>query len=259
MNHKTELSRLATEVVRVQNATLATKSSLGRVKARLNAGVAPRRTRASLWLIAGAALSASTVWALVAPSRPKTIAKAVAPAAVSIDESPSAVVPQLPPPERVAPSVPVTEQPLRVSRPRAPEIKVHHAQTAAPNVRVPKTADALLDAADRARADGASAAAVDALTEFVSRFPNDPRLAVAWFTLGRVRATLGRHAEAAAAYAACSTASRAGPLREDADAATALAWANAGNLPRAREAAAHYLRLYPHGAFQGRLAPLLQH
>ena len=137
-------------------------------------------------------------------------------------------------------------------------MKTRRVQPAATKADAANTADALLDEADRARAEGDSVAAVDALTEFVSRFPNDARIAVAWFTLGRVLATLGRHVEAAAAYSACSAASRAGPLAEDAAAATAFAWAEAGDLPRARQAAAQYLRLYPQGAFQGRLTPLLR-
>ena len=264
MNDKTDLSRLAAEIVRAQDASLATQSSLGRVKARLSPGHPTRKPLASMWWLAlGAALSASTVWALVAPRWPRTIAKTTTPSLESIDAVQVPPKSYAPAQEPIANKLPVGQPEARAHRHPVAQSKPHH--TAVTTARTPKaddvpppSADALLDAADRARAQGDSGAAVDALTEFVTRFPKDPRLAVAWFTLGRVLGTLGRHPEAASAYAACMAASRSGPLREDAAAATALAWADAGDVERARHAAAQYLRLYPHGAFLGRIAPLLQ-
>jgi transmembrane sensor len=80
----------------------------------------------------------------------------------------------------------------------------------------------------------------------VSERGRDPRASLAAFTLGRVLLDeLGRPAEAAAAFERARGAG--GAMAEDALAREVEACSKAGNVERARELAALYMRTYPSG------------
>jgi transmembrane sensor len=105
----------------------------------------------------------------------------------------------------------------------------------------------LLLAADVARLSHHPAFAVELLRRVRSSHADDPRAALAAFTLGRILLDdLGRPHEAADAFADAQRGG--GPLEEDALAReTEAAW-RAGDLDRARDRAERYLGAYPSGS-----------
>lgn len=112
----------------------------------------------------------------------------------------------------------------------------------------PASAEALLLAADAARAAGHPAQGARLLKQALEQYPSDPRGPLAAFSLGRVLLMdLAHPREAAAAFAEVRRLAPSGPFAEDALAREVEAWRNAGELARARERAEEYLRLYPGG------------
>lgn len=106
----------------------------------------------------------------------------------------------------------------------------------------------LLQAADTARLGGHPEDAVRSLRAVCDRHASDRRAPVAAFTLGRVLLdSLGRPAEAAAAFRKARVLWPGGPLAEDALAREADAWGRAGRQDAARAAAGDYLERYPRG------------
>jgi transmembrane sensor len=107
--------------------------------------------------------------------------------------------------------------------------------------------DDLLDEADRARLDGRIDDALSLIERALADAPDPIHEAAAAFTLGRVRARLGEHDRAAAAFARARLAAPDGTLAEDALAREVEAWARAGDRQRAQEAARLYRSRYPNG------------
>jgi transmembrane sensor len=106
----------------------------------------------------------------------------------------------------------------------------------------------VLLAADVARLSHHPEYAAHSLRQLVQRHRQDPRAAMAAFTLGRVLLDdLGRPAEAAQAFADVRAIELGGQLSPDALAREVEAWSRAGELERARERALEYLRRYPVG------------
>lgn len=118
--------------------------------------------------------------------------------------------------------------------------------------------DALLDTADAARARGDLEAAAAALREVVTEHRDDPRAYATGFSLAKVERARGRHGAAARAFAAVATRSPKGALAEDARAESAIAYFDAGEHDRAREAGTDYLARHPGGAHAGRIERMLQ-
>ncbi|HXI59632.1 MAG TPA: hypothetical protein VNO55_26370 [Polyangia bacterium] len=116
---------------------------------------------------------------------------------------------------------------------------------AGPDAVRDETADLLL-AADAALLGGYPADSLPYLERVVRTHANDPRAALASFTLGRVLLDeLGRPWEAADAFARARAAG--GPLAEDALAREVEATSRAGDTVRSRELARGYQYLYPYG------------
>jgi len=106
----------------------------------------------------------------------------------------------------------------------------------------------LLLAADVARLSGHPGAALAPLRQVLRAHRDDPRAALAAFTLGRALLDqLGNSAEAADAFHDARALGAGGPLEEDALAREVEAASRAGDTDRARAAAEEYLRLYPAG------------
>jgi transmembrane sensor len=120
------------------------------------------------------------------------------------------------------------------------------------------TASALWERADRERGAGDAAAAAATLREFVNRYPSEPRIALAWFTLGKVERARGQAGFAAKAFHTSSSVAPSGPLAEDALAEEAAAWAEISDTISARAAAERYLRRFPGGAHAGRMRRILE-
>jgi TolA-binding protein len=116
----------------------------------------------------------------------------------------------------------------------------------------------LLDRADDLRRAGDLAAAAATLRSFVSRYPNDRRAALGWFTLAKVERARGRPAPSAAAFRKSFALAPNGPLAEDALAEEAAAWAAADNMTEARAAAARYLHLFPSGTHSLRMQSIVE-
>jgi transmembrane sensor len=133
------------------------------------------------------------------------------------------------------------------------------APTAAPeptaSASAPVTAGTLLARADEARRAGRTAEAAEALRALLGRFPSDPRVPVALFTLGRLESSLGRPLAAAEAFARCRR-SAGGSLGEDALAEEATARARAGDAPTSQALAGQYLHRYPTGTHARRMQAL---
>ena len=119
------------------------------------------------------------------------------------------------------------------------------------------TARQLEERADAARVAGRSDEAAAALSELVKRYPRDPRAYSAYFTLGKVERSRGRHSAAAVAFTACHQRAPAGPLAEDARAEAAVSWLTAGRADRAAAAAQAYLDRYDSGAHRARMQRIL--
>lgn len=120
------------------------------------------------------------------------------------------------------------------------------------------TVEALLAKADEARAAHRYDEAATALRTMIAGYPGDPRVASAWFTLGRVERARGKHAAAADAFARCHKVAPHGSLAEDALAEEAVSWRSAGDAARAKAAAQRYVKLHPGGAHVARMMPLTE-
>ena len=109
--------------------------------------------------------------------------------------------------------------------------------------------EALFAHADRARTEGKPELAVAALRELQARFPRDPHVGAAAFTIGRLLLeSLQRPREAAAAFAEARALARGdGALAEDALAREVEALHAAGDGASARARADLYRSLYPRG------------
>jgi transmembrane sensor len=106
----------------------------------------------------------------------------------------------------------------------------------------------LLGDADRARLAGRYEEGVSLLRRLVRDHPDDHRAPLAAFSLGRILlGDLHRPAQAAMAFARARALAPDGPLAEDALAREVEAWAQAGDLDRARARGDEYLRIYPNG------------
>jgi transmembrane sensor len=118
----------------------------------------------------------------------------------------------------------------------------------APTVAAVDEAAKLMADADRARLAGRYEEGVTLLRRLVRDHADDQRAPLAAFSLGRtLLGELHRPAQAAMAFARARALAPDGPLAEDALAREVEAWAQAGNLDRARARGAEYLRLYPNG------------
>jgi transmembrane sensor len=135
-----------------------------------------------------------------------------------------------------------------------PAAAVVASEPAAP-APAPVTAAGLLARADEARRAGRTAEAAEALRSLVGRFPSDPRVPVALFTLGRLESSLGRPAAAAEAFARCRRHA-GGSLGEDALAEEATARVRAGDAATGQALARQYLHGYPTGTHARRMQTL---
>ncbi len=120
------------------------------------------------------------------------------------------------------------------------------------------SAGALLERADAERRSGDFGSAAGTLEELVRRYPRDRRVALAWFTLGKVDRTLDRATDAAASFRQSFSLAREASLVEDALAEEAAAWEAAGNTTEARAAAQQYVGQFPRGAHAARMRRILQ-
>jgi len=118
--------------------------------------------------------------------------------------------------------------------------------------------DALFDQVAQARAQGELALAAAKLRELTRKFPRDPRVASAEFTLGRVERARGRHRDAAEAFARCAAFAPNGTLAEEALSEEASSWLSEGDRARAASAARKYLTLHPRGARADRMRSLVE-
>jgi transmembrane sensor len=140
--------------------------------------------------------------------------------------------------------------------PATPKAPVAAARPAAP-VETPQ-ATAFWERADRERALGNGPAAAATLHEFIQRFPGEPRIPLAWFTLGKVERARGQASLAARAFHASFSAAPSGPLAQDALAEEAAAWDQLSDAASARAAAERYLQRFPNGAHAGRMHRILE-
>jgi transmembrane sensor len=118
--------------------------------------------------------------------------------------------------------------------------------------------DGLFDQVAQARAQGELALAAAKLRELTRKFPRDPRVASAEFTLGRVERARGRHRDAAEAFARCAAFAPNGTLAEEALSEEASSWLSEGDRARAAAAARKYLTLHPRGARADRMRSLVE-
>jgi TolA-binding protein len=130
-------------------------------------------------------------------------------------------------------------------------LHVRGARAASPPPRE-RTADAsspllFLEQADRARANGDLDGAAHALRQLLQQYPNDTRVALAEFVLGRVESARGSTAEAVRAFEACAARAPGGALGEDALAEWARARSRSGDAAGAASLAQRYLATYPGG------------
>jgi transmembrane sensor len=118
--------------------------------------------------------------------------------------------------------------------------------------------DLLFDEVAQARAQGELGAAASKLRELTHKFPRDPRVASAEFTLGRVERARGRHRQAAEAFARCAAFAPKGTLAEEALSEEASSWLADGDRSQAAAAARRYLSLYPRGGRADRMRSILE-
>jgi len=108
--------------------------------------------------------------------------------------------------------------------------------------------DDLLLAADAARLSHHPRQAVEPLRRLIREHARDPRATLAAFTLGRLLLDeLGEPRQAAGAFAQVQELDPAGQLAQDALGREVEAWAQAGEVAKARERALRYLEKYPDG------------
>jgi TolA-binding protein len=109
----------------------------------------------------------------------------------------------------------------------------------------------LLSQADAARLSGRHKQAASALARVVAHYPNDPRAALAAFTLGQLYLEpLARPAQAARAFEQAQALGLPHALAEEGAARIVEAYARAGLPERARSAAEAYRARFPHGVRQ---------
>lgn len=118
--------------------------------------------------------------------------------------------------------------------------------------------DALFQEVTDARASGRSAVAATRLREIVRRFPRDPRVPSAYFTLGRVERARGAHAAAARAFLGCANAAPGGTLAAEALAEAAASWLSAGQKASAARVAERYLKAFPKGSHAARMQAIVE-
>jgi TolA-binding protein len=118
--------------------------------------------------------------------------------------------------------------------------------------------DELFRTANLARAEGRSSQAAADLRQIVQRYPRDPRVSSAYFTLARVERSQGHHAAAARAFAACAAAAPGGTLAGEALAEAAAAWLSAGQPAQAAKVAARYLKRFPKGSHAPRMQAIVE-
>ncbi len=116
--------------------------------------------------------------------------------------------------------------------------------------------EALLAQADAARAQGALDIAARLYREAEALGTSDDRAEVA-ILLARIEARRGHPERAVRAYQRCLRHAPQGPHAQDALAGAALAWAESGEMVRAREAAADYLARWPAGLHDTAMQRLL--
>lgn len=126
-----------------------------------------------------------------------------------------------------------------------------------PDLSAPRGPDELFLAADTARLTGHAENAVTFLARFCEESPAEPRAPLAAFTLGRVRLSLGRPREAAAAFALAGALAPTGSLASDALAREAEAWHMAGQPDLLKARVHEYLRRFPDGDRAATLKQLL--
>lgn len=129
------------------------------------------------------------------------------------------------------------------------------ARTARPAHRAASFGQMLAEA-DVARRAGRLDEAARVLRAAASAYPQDPRVATALFSLGRVERRRGRDAAAAAAFERAYAHDPHAVLAEDALAEAAVSWMAAGRSDRARAAASRYLARYPRGEYVERVREL---
>jgi len=118
--------------------------------------------------------------------------------------------------------------------------------------------DLLFDEVAQARAQGELGVAASKLRELTHKFPRDPRVASAEFTLGRVERARGRHRQAAEAFARCAAFAPKGTLAEEALSEEASSWLADGDRSLAAAAARRYLSLHPYGSRADRMRSILE-
>ncbi|HEY6559403.1 MAG TPA: FecR domain-containing protein [Polyangiaceae bacterium] len=158
------------------------------------------------------------------------------------------------PPAAPAPESSAKQEPAPVSPPSLRSARVAPTTPQADTDRV----DALFRTANQARAQGQTGQAAADLRQIVQRYPRDPRVSSAWFTLGRVERSQGNHAAAARSFAACAAAAPGGTLAAEALAEAAAAWLSAGQKPQAARAAAQYLKRFPRGSHAERMRAIVE-
>lgn len=118
--------------------------------------------------------------------------------------------------------------------------------------------ETLLGQADEARRAGRLDDAARALRAAIGQHREDPRVATALFTLGRVERSRGRDVAAAEAFESAYERDPGAILAEDALAESAVSWAAAGRPERARSAAQRYLARHPAGEYVDRVRHLAE-
>ncbi len=114
-----------------------------------------------------------------------------------------------------------------------------------------ETVETLWKRADTARRRGDAETARRALAELLNEHEEDPRAALAAFSLGRVLLDSGHSAKTAArAFAKARKLSPEGPLVEDALLREIEAWHHDGDSRRVKSRSKKYMRLFPKGRYR---------
>lgn len=159
---------------------------------------------------------------------------------------------------REAPPTPSSDGQEKPKPDRAAPTPVVRAPAASVAPQDTDRVDALFRTANEARAEGRQAQAAADLRQIVQRYPRDPRVSSAHFTLGRVERSQGHHAAAARAFTACAAAAPGGTLAGEALAEAAAAWLSAGQKTQAARVAAQYLKRFPKGSHAARMQAIVE-
>jgi len=170
-------------------------------------------------------------------------------------------------PTTVAAAAPSAATPAMA--PAALEAETSRDRTQAPRAAVPRPASPdprpatdpdprrLLEQANVARRSGDVAQAAASFEALRSRYPRDPRAALASFELGRLRMdALGDLPGAIEALRHSIALAPEGVFREDAQACLATAFARLRDRPRCEHARRAYLQLYPEGTHAAEMSAL---